>query len=48
MCFYNQQVVLTWSNMEQKKKWYEEALKRHEQVKLMVKKIKESFTENKL
>lgn len=44
--FYRQQEILTWSNMEQKKKWYEESLKRHEQVKLIVKKITESLKSN--
>jgi hypothetical protein len=29
--------------MEQKKRWYEDAVKRHEQVKLIVKTIKESL-----
>ena len=41
--FYNQQETLTWSNMEQKKRWYEDAVKRYEQVKLLVKTIKESL-----
>ena len=41
--FYRQQEILSWSNMEQKKRWYEEAFKRHEQVKLLVKTIKESL-----
>lgn len=43
--FYDQQQTLTWSNMEQKKRWYEDALKRHEQVKLLVKQIKESLND---
>ena len=29
--------------MEQKKRWYEDAVKRYEQVKLIVKTIKESL-----
>lgn len=41
--FYRQQEVLTWSNMDQKKRWYEEAIVRHEQVKLLVKKITDSL-----
>lgn len=41
--FYRQQEILTNSNMEQKKRWYEDAVKRHEQVKLIVKTIKESL-----
>ena len=44
--FYNQQVTLCWSAMEQKKKWYEDAVKRHDQVKLLVKTIKESLNGN--
>ena len=43
--FYRQQETLTWSNMEQKKRWYEDAVKRYEQVKLIVKTIKESLHE---
>jgi len=45
--FYKQQEVLTHSNMEQKKRWYEDATKRYEQVKLLVKTIKESLNETK-
>lgn len=41
--FYKQQETIAWSNMEQKKRWYEDAVKRHEQVKLLVKTIKESL-----
>lgn len=41
--FYRQQEVLTWSNMEQKKRWYEDALNRHNQVKLLVKSIIDSL-----
>ena len=44
--FYNQQQTLCWSNMEQKKRWYEDSLKRYEQVKLLVKNIKESLKES--
>lgn len=43
--FYKQQETLTWSNMEQKKRRYEDAFARHEQVKLLVKTIKESLNE---
>lgn len=46
--FYRQQETLTWSNMEQKKRWYEDAVKRHEQVKLLVKTIRESLKEQNL
>lgn len=41
--FYRQQETIAWTNMEQKKRWYEDAVKRHEQVKLLVKTIKESL-----
>lgn len=41
--FYKQQETIAWSNMEQKKRWYEDAVKRHEQVKFLVKTIKESL-----
>ena len=41
--FYEQQETLAWSNMEQKKRWYEDAVKRHDQVKLLVKTIKDSL-----
>jgi hypothetical protein len=44
--FYEQQQTLSWSNMEQKKRWYEDSLKRYEQVKLLVKTIKESLKES--
>lgn len=45
--FYEQQQSLSWRNMEQKKGWYEDAVKRYEQVKLLVKNIKESLKESK-
>jgi len=41
LSFYTQQETLAWSNMEQKKRWYEDAVKRHNQVKLLVKELKE-------
>jgi len=41
LSFYTQQETLAWSNMEQKKRWYEDAVKRHNQVKLLVKDLKE-------
>ena len=44
--FYRQQETLTWYNMEQKKRWYEDSLKRYEQVKLLVKTIRESLKSN--
>ena len=45
--FYRQQEVLTWANMDQKKRWYEEAKIRHEQVALIVKKIIETLKADK-
>lgn len=45
--FYKQQETLTWSNMEQKKRWYDDAVKRHEQVKLLVKTIIKNLNETK-
>lgn len=45
--FYQKQETIAWSNMEQRKRSYEDAVKRHEQVKLMVKTIKESLNETK-
>lgn len=41
--FYTKQQTLAWSNMEQKKRLYEEADKRYNQVKLLVTQIKESL-----
>lgn len=41
--FYNNQVRITYSNVEQKKSWLQEAQKNHERVKLIVEKIKESL-----
>jgi len=43
LAFYGQQETLSWSNMEQKKRWYDDAVKRHNQVTLIVKKIRESL-----
>ena len=45
--FYKQQEVLAWSSMEKNKRLYEDATERYEQVKLLVKTIKESLNETK-
>jgi hypothetical protein len=42
-----QQEVLAWSSMEKNKRLYEDATERYEQVKLLVKTIKESLNETK-
>lgn len=47
LVWYEAQRVLTWSNMDQKKRWYEEAKKNHERVEAIVKRIKESIKERK-
>lgn len=44
--FYKKQETLTWSDMEQKKRWYEDAVKRHEQVKLLVKALKDKIKQS--
>jgi hypothetical protein len=38
--YYEQQRILCWSNMEQKKRLYEEAKNRYDQVELLVKELK--------
>lgn len=43
--FYKQQESIAWSNMEQRERLYKESVKRYEQVKLLVKTIKESLNE---
>lgn len=43
--FYRKQQTLAWSNMDNKKRWYEDSVARYEQVKLIVKKILESLKE---
>lgn len=44
--FYNQQLTLCWSSMEKQKRLYEESLKRYNQVKLLVKTIKNTINES--
>ena len=41
--FYSKQETLCWANMEQKKTQYQDAVKRYEQVKLLIKNIKDSM-----
>lgn len=43
--FYNQQKTIAWSNMEQKKRWYEDSLKRYEQVKILITTIEKDINE---
>jgi len=43
--YYEQQRILCWSNMEEKKRLYEEAKKRHDQVELLVKDLKQIIKE---
>jgi hypothetical protein len=41
--FYRNQKVLAFSNMDQKKRWYEDAKARYDQVDLLVKNILKEF-----
>lgn len=45
--YYEQQEVLSWSNMEQKRTLYEEAKNRHDKLSSILKRVKDSLKEIK-